>query len=117
MRIMTNWLWCLCFHSSILQQIKIDCQQESSFDLKKEYTISMDTYEQTQIFFFISSVGFIILGILSAIFLIYLIRTMNTFSRIMDKMEKNLDEISDEAKDLIEDVRESMIFRFLFGKK
>jgi uncharacterized protein YoxC len=77
----------------------------------------MDTLLQTQVFFFISSVGFVFLWILVAIFLFYLIRAMNTFSRIMDRIEKDMNNISDTTKDLFEDMRNSVIFNFLFGKK
>ena len=77
----------------------------------------MDTLYQSQVFFFISSVGFIILGSLVAIVLIYLIRAMKTFSRIMDKLEKGIDTIEDNTKEMLEDVKDSMIFKFIFGKK
>ena len=72
---------------------------------------------QSQIFFFISSVGFVFLWVLVAIFLVYLIRATNTFSRIMNRIEKDIDEIGDTTKEMVEDMRDSMIFRFLFGKK
>jgi uncharacterized protein YoxC len=77
----------------------------------------MDAIEQSQVFFFISSVGFIFLWVLVAIFLFYLIRAMNTFSRIMDRIEKDMNDISDTTKDLFEDLRDSKVFNFLFGKK
>jgi uncharacterized protein YqhQ len=77
----------------------------------------MDAIEQSQVFFFISSVGFIFLWVLTAIFLFYLIRAMNTFSRIMDRIEKDMNNISDTTKDLFEDLRDSKVFNFLFGKK
>ena len=77
----------------------------------------MDTASQSQVFFFISSIGFVFLWLLVAIFLFYLIRAMNTFSRIMDKVEKDMNNISDTTKDLFEDMRNSLIFNFLFGKK
>jgi uncharacterized protein YoxC len=77
----------------------------------------MNTLLQTQIFFFISSVGFVFLWILVAIFLFYLIRAMHTFSRIMDRIEKDMNNLSDKTKDLFEDMRNSLIFNFLFGKK
>lgn len=70
-----------------------------------------------KVFFLISSVGFVILSILLAIFLFHLIRGMNTFNRIMEKMEKDIDKIGDTTKDIIEDVRDSVIFNFLFRKK
>jgi uncharacterized protein YoxC len=77
----------------------------------------MNTLLQTQIFFFISSVGFVFLWILVAIFLFYLIRAMKTFSRIMDRIEKDMNNLSDNAKDLFADLRDSVVFNFLFGKK
>jgi uncharacterized protein YoxC len=77
----------------------------------------MDTSSQSQVFFFISSVGFVFLWILVAIFLFYLIRAMSTFSRIMDRVEKDMNNISDTTKDLFEDLRNSVVFNFLFGKK
>ncbi|MBI3888517.1 hypothetical protein HY311_01865 [Candidatus Nomurabacteria bacterium] len=77
----------------------------------------MDTTSQSQVFFFISSVGFVFLWILAAIFLFYLIRAMSAFSRIMDKIEKDMNNISDTTRDLFEDMRDSVIFNFLFGKK
>ena len=77
----------------------------------------MDTLLQSQIFFFISSVGFVLLWILVAIFLFYLIRATNTFSRIMDRVEKDIDNIGDTTKEMLDDVRESAVFNFLFKKK
>ncbi len=77
----------------------------------------MSTLIQSQVFFFISSVGFVILWILVAIFLVYLIRIIHTFTRIMKQIEKNIDEIGDTTKDMLSDLRESAVFRFVFGKK
>jgi len=76
----------------------------------------MDTLLQSQVFFFISSVGFVALWILMAIFLVYLIRATSTFSKIMNKVEKDIDEIGDTTKEIIEDMRDSVIFNFLFRK-
>ena len=77
----------------------------------------MDTLLQTQIFFFISSIGFVTLWILVVIFLVYLIRATKTFSKIINKIEKDVDQIGDTTKEMVEDVRESVIFNFLFRKK
>lgn len=77
----------------------------------------MDTLIQSQVFFFISSVGFIMLWILLAIFLVYVIRFMHSFSKIMYKLEENLDNISDTTKDMLLDMKDSAIFKFLFGHK
>ena len=77
----------------------------------------MDTLLQTQIFFFISSIGFIFLWILIAIFLFFLVRATNTFSRIMEKVEKDIENIGDTTKEMLEEVKDSVIFNFLFKKK
>lgn len=72
---------------------------------------------QAEVFFLISSIGFVTLWILVVIFLVYLIRIMHTFSRIMEKVEKDIDKISETTRDMFLDMRESTVFRFLFGKK
>jgi len=76
----------------------------------------MDNFAQMQIFFFISSVGFIILGILAAIFLFYLVRAANTFSEIMSKIEKDIEKIGDTTKEMVHDMKDSLFFNFLFRK-
>jgi hypothetical protein len=77
----------------------------------------MDSFSQMHIFFLISSLGFIILFILVAVLLFYVISSVKTAKRILEKAERNIDHIGDTAKDILEDLRDSMIFRFLFGKK
>lgn len=76
----------------------------------------MNTLEQAQIFFFISSVGFVILFALIAIILFYAISAFKAFSRIADKIEENIDTIGDVTTELLEDVKDSWIFNFIFGK-
>ena len=78
---------------------------------------TMDAILQSQVFFLISSVGFILVWLLVAVFLFYLIRATNTFSRIMDKIEKNIDSVGDTTKEMLEDMRQSVIFNFFFRKK
>lgn len=77
----------------------------------------MEAILQSQIFFFISSIGFIFLFVLIAIFLFYLIRAASTFSEIMDKVEKDVSNIGDTTKEMLEEVKESFIFNLLFRKK
>jgi uncharacterized protein YoxC len=72
---------------------------------------------QTQVFFFISSIGFVILSILFVIFLYYLISAMKSFSRMMNKIEDDVDNIGDTTKEMLSDVRDSAIFNFIFKKK
>ena len=77
----------------------------------------MDTITQSETFFLISSVGFVVLGIIVAIFLVYLIRAMHIFSRIIKKIEKDIDKINDTTKDILLDMHESTLFQFVFGTK
>ncbi len=76
----------------------------------------MNTIANSQVFFIISSIGFVILGAILAILLIYIIRTVRTFNRLLEQLEKDAGKVGESAKDLIEDVRESTVFRFLFAK-
>ena len=77
----------------------------------------MNTLLQSQIFFFISSVGFVVLWIFVAIFLFYLIRTTKTLSKIMNKVEKDIESVGDTTKEILEEIKDSTIFNFLFKKK
>ena len=77
----------------------------------------MNTLTQAQVFFFISSIGFIFLWVMVAIFLFYLIRIANTLSRLVEKFEKNIDNIGDTTKELLSEMRDNLIFKFLFGKR
>jgi large-conductance mechanosensitive channel len=77
----------------------------------------MDTIMQSQVFFFISSIGFVTLWIMVAIFIFYLIRATKALSRIVDKIEKSVDEIGDTTKEMLEDLRESTLFNMFFKRK
>ena len=72
---------------------------------------------QTEIFFIISSVGFIVLFILIAIALAYILYALRLFSSILKKVEKDIYTIGDTTKEMLEEMRESAVFRFLFGRK
>ncbi len=77
----------------------------------------MNTILQSQVFFLISSVGFVTLWIFVAVFLFYLIRATKVLSRIMEKVEKDIDNIGDTTKEMLEEVKNSTVFNFLFKKK
>jgi len=77
----------------------------------------IQSQEQMQTFFFISSLGFISLWILVAIFLFYLIRAVRTFSKIMERVEKDIDSIGDTTKEVLEEVKDNAVFNFLKKKK
>jgi uncharacterized protein YoxC len=77
----------------------------------------MDGVLQSQIFFFISSIGFIFLWALLTIFLFYLIRATKVFNKIMDKVDKDINTIGDTTKEMLEEVRDSAVFGFLFKRR
>ena len=83
------------------------------------YDILMDSLLQSQVFFFVSSVGFVILGILVVMLLFYLIRISQSFSRIINKAEKDINSIGDTTKEILEEIRDNSLFQFLtkFFKK
>ncbi|MDP4008892.1 MAG: hypothetical protein Q8P71_00470 [bacterium] len=79
----------------------------------------METFIQSQIFFFISSTGFIILTILVGVLLFYLIRISSAFSRIIHKAEEDINRIGDTTKEILEEIRDNSLFEFFttFFKK
>lgn len=77
----------------------------------------MDSILQMQVFFFISSIGFVVVTIFVSIFLYYLIRATNTFSRILEQMEKDINSMGDTTKEILDEIRDSALFSFFLGKK
>ncbi len=72
---------------------------------------------KSDVFFVISSAGFVVLSVLLAIAIFYAIRAFRTWGRILDKLEGNVESMGDTAKDMLEDVRDSNIFRFIAGRR
>lgn len=79
----------------------------------------MPTIMQSEIFFFISSIGFVIIGILTVILIVICLKITSSFLRILERIESSLDRIGDVTMDLIDDMRDNVFFRLLFrpGKK
>ncbi|MFZ2149844.1 MAG: hypothetical protein WAV15_01660 [Minisyncoccia bacterium] len=77
----------------------------------------MGTLSQSEIFFLISSISFVVLWILVGILLYYLIRVTKTFSRIIDNIEKDVNRVGDITKEMFEEMKDSVAWNFLFRKK
>jgi len=77
----------------------------------------MTTMQQSEIFFFISSLGFISVWLLIVVLLIYALRTLSSFSKILGKAEKDIDALGDITKEMLEDIRKSSVYQFLFRRK
>lgn len=77
----------------------------------------MNSLPHADVFFLVSTIGFIIIFILLAIGLIYVISLLKSINRISKKIEKDIDNIGDTAKDFIMQLWDSAIFSWIFGKK
>ena len=77
----------------------------------------MEHLMQMDIFFFISSIGFVILIGLMTIVLIRVIRILGSAHRVMLMIERTAGTLSDEAKDLLSDIQQSRAYTLLFGRK
>ncbi len=77
----------------------------------------MNTLAHADIFFFISSIGFIVLASLGIVVLVYVIGILKRIRKISEKIGDNVEDISSDAKEFVRDVRDSAIYRMLFGRK
>lgn len=71
----------------------------------------------SDIFFIIASVGLVVIWSLIIVILVYVWRAFHSFSRILQKAEKNIDTIGDVTRELLVDVQGSKVYKFLFTKK
>lgn len=79
----------------------------------------MTTIMQSEIFFFISSIGFVVLFLILLAILIYILRAVRSLTRMIEAMEKNVNMIGDETRKFFEEmfdkIRDNVLFRFFFG--
>ncbi len=69
------------------------------------------------IFFIISSVGFIVLFIVLAVLLYYLIKAVRAWKELTEKIERNVESVGFAGRELIDEMRDSAAFRLLFRPK
>jgi heme/copper-type cytochrome/quinol oxidase subunit 2 len=77
----------------------------------------MDTLIQANIFFFISSIATVIFIILISIALFYTIGILKNVREMTENIKGVVDTASTEAKEMIDQIRRSWIFNFVFSKK
>lgn len=77
--------------------------------------MSTQTLIHADIFFFISSLGFIVLTLISAVILVYVISILRSVRRITDKIERGIDTVSEDTKEFVADLQDSTAYRLLFG--
>lgn len=77
----------------------------------------METLVHANIFFYISSIGFIILFTLLTIIAIYIISIVINIHKIITRIRQDIENIGDTAKELVEDLYENSFFSLFFKKK
>ena len=77
----------------------------------------MTPFMQSELFFFIASIGFVIIGIAIFILVVYSIKVARSLLRIVERIESSMDDIGDATVELIEDLRNNIFFRMLFHAK
>jgi len=77
----------------------------------------MESILKSEIFFFISSISVVLITIILVIFGFYLIKTMRNFSQISERLKKTVDGATSSLDEVGDNIKESLLFRFFFGKK
>lgn len=72
---------------------------------------------KSEIFFFISSISVILITIIFVIVGFYLIKIMRNFSHISERLKETVDGAASSLEEVGDNIKESRIFRFFFGKK
>ena len=78
------------------------------------YTVSMNEIMKSEWFFFISSIGFVVIGLLLSVIMIYVIRALHAFTSLIEKMEAEVQNLGTTAQELLEDFQDSFIYRMIF---
>ena len=73
------------------------------------------TLVHADIFFFISSIGFVVVTFVALVGLVYIISILRRVDRITKKIETGITTMEEHTREFISDLRESMVFRVLFG--
>lgn len=77
----------------------------------------MESILKSEIFFFISSISVILITIIFVIVGFYLIKIMRNFSHISERLKETVDGAASSLEEVGDNIKESSIFRFFFGKK
>lgn len=77
----------------------------------------MESIIRSDIFFFITSISVVIFTVFLIIIGFYFVRIMRNFSKISDTLKNAVDDTNIELREMVEHVRESSAFSFVFGNK
>jgi hypothetical protein len=77
----------------------------------------MDTLIHADIFFFITSIAVVVLTILLVIAFIYFIQILVNFRDISKTLKSGVNNASEKVEEMLENLAENPVFRFIFGSK
>jgi len=76
----------------------------------------METLIKADIFFFVTTIFVVVLIVFFIIIGLYLVKAMKNFASISDTLKKGVDNADEEIRDIVEQVKDSPVFSFIFGK-
>jgi len=79
--------------------------------------MSSQTLIHADIFFFISSIGFVLIALAVLIGLAYVVSILRRIDRLTEKIENKVETMEEHTKEFVSDLRDSMAFRMLFGSR
>lgn len=77
----------------------------------------MESLMKSEIFFFVTTLSIVIVTTFFVIIGVYIIKIVKNFAHMSDALKKTVDDADNEIRGISEQVRESPIFSFIFGKK
>ncbi|MDQ5883356.1 MAG: hypothetical protein QG654_269 [Patescibacteria group bacterium] len=77
----------------------------------------METLVQANIFFFITSLSVIAVSFFVILLVLKLRKLVGSLHLLVDKLKNTSDYVGEEAKDLVEDIKQSPVFRLLFPRR
>jgi uncharacterized protein YoxC len=77
----------------------------------------MEPILKSEVFFFISSISVILITVIFIIFGFYLIKIMKNFAEISESIKNTVNGATSSIEEVGNNIKESAIFRFFFGKK
>lgn len=77
----------------------------------------MDTLMKANVFFFVTTIAVVLVTLAILVVSFYVVKALEQARCVLEEVEEHVGETSDEVKELIFDLRESFVYRFLFKKK
>jgi len=81
------------------------------------YNKNMETLIQANIFFFITSISVLAISFFVILLVIRLRKLVGSLHDLVDKLKNTSDYVGDEAKEIMEDIKQSPVFRLLFPRR